>query len=150
MRSGPSRPCKATSSSPPCSAPHPSSLQHLCSVRPDRCFPCPSFPPCAGDVQQCLSRPDSSSGLGPQELSILRHLMTNNVSKRVFLQSHELMREWEVVQGCHCAPHQHVHSPLEKANPLQMPHANAEVPPMLRASQAVTCKGPACSRQHRP
>lgn len=105
-----------------CSAPSP--LRPWCPVRGDRRFPRPSFPPRsvrvvaesvhrgrAGDVKQCLTRPDSSSGLESHTLSILRHLMTNNAGQRVFLQYQEPTREQELAQGCHCAPHQGVRSP---------------------------------------
>lgn len=124
MRTGPLGAGKAlhpqTTSAPPwCSAP--SSLRHSCPARGDRHLPHPSSP-CravaqsgcrghAGDVKQSMQRPDSSSRLGSYALSILRHLMTNNAGKRVFLRSQEPVRQRELAQGCCCAPCQHVHSP---------------------------------------
>lgn len=79
-----------------CSVPNP--LRHSCPVKGDRRFPCPSFPPRsaravaesgrrgrAGNVKERLLRLHSSSGLGSHTPSILRHPMTNNTGKRVFL-----------------------------------------------------------------
>lgn len=81
-------------------SPWPCSLHCLCPGSRYRCFPCASIPARsaravaegshrgrAGDIKQRLQRSDSSSGLGLHTLSILRHLMTNNADKRVFLRS---------------------------------------------------------------